>query len=213
MAYGYIYCFSNVSFPGILKVGMTERTPEDRAKEIFKTGVPTPFKIELAKKVLNPKQKETTLHKLLSQYTERTDPKREFFRVSTEEVKTFFDLMDGEEWVETSIEEEEEEADDDGEEDNQSTISKSPVLGCRNMKICFTNGQRIRHTIGINKTWIGVYDSLKNKILYDTKFYNSLSGFAEMHYSIDRTDRVKSANGWKECECEVNGKWISTYNL
>jgi hypothetical protein len=50
--------------------------------------------------------------------------------------------------------------------------------------------------------------------MYDTKFYKSLSGFAETHYSIDRTDRVnKNANGWKECECEVNGKWISTYNL
>ena len=81
------------------------------------------------------------------------------------------------------------------------------------MSKCFTNGQRIRHTIGINKTWIGIYDSSKNGIMYDTKFYKSLSGFAEMHYSIDRTDRVKSANGWKECECEVNRTWISTYNL
>ena len=80
------------------------------------------------------------------------------------------------------------------------------------MTKCFTDGQTIRHTIGINKTWIGIYDSSKNGIIYDTKFYKSLSGFAKMHYSIDRTVGV-SANGWKECECEVNKKWISTFNL
>lgn len=199
--------------PGILKVGMTERTPEIRLNEAnrpYTWRPPTPYKIEFAKKVLNPKQKETDLHSLLSQYTERINSKQEFFRVSPEEVKTFFRLIDGDEWVKAPKEEEAD--DDDDEEDNQSTISKS-LVKCRDMSVCFTNGQRIRHTIGINKTWIGVYDSLKNGIMYDTKFYKSLSGFAEMHYSIERPDRVKSANGWTDCECEINGEWISTDNL
>jgi hypothetical protein len=212
MTDGYVYCFSNQSMPGILKVGMTERTPEIRLNEANSSDTwrpPTPYIIEFAKKVLNPKHKETTLHNLLSQYTEQINPKREFFRVSSEEVKTFFDLIDGDFWVKDPEEEKEEESD----EDNQSIISNSPVVKCRDMSKCFTNGQRIRHTIGINKTWIGIYDSSKNGIMYDTKFYKSLSGFAVMHYSIDRTDRVKTANGWTECECEVNEKWISTYNL
>ena len=216
MTDGYLYCFSNPSMLGILKVGMTERTPVIRLNEANSSDTwrpPTPYKLEFAKKVLNPKQKETTLHNLLSQYTERINPKREFFRVSTEEVKAFFDLIDGDLLVKDIEEEEEEEEEED---DHHSTISNSSVVKCRgnrDMSKCFTNGQRIRHTIGINKTWIGIYDSSKNGIMYDTKFYKSLSGFAETHYSIDRTDRVKSANGWKECECEVNGKWISTYNL
>ena len=84
------------------------------------------------------------------------------------------------------------------------------------MAKCFTDGQYIRHTIGINKPWVGIYDSSKNGIIYDSKFYKTLIGFAEMHYSIDKIDkidRVSSADGWEECECEVNGKWISTYNL
>ena len=208
---GHIYCFSNPSMPGILKVGMTERTPEIRLIEANSSDTwkpPTPYKIVFAKKVLNPKQKETTLHTILSQYTERINPRREFFRVSQEEVKTLFDLIDGELWVENIPEEEEEE--DEDEEEVSTYVSKK---GSRDMTKCFTDGQSIRHTIGINKTWNGIYDSSKNGIICDTKFYKSLSGFAEMHYSIDRTDRVKSANGWKECECEVNGKWISTFNL
>ena len=200
--------------PGILKVGMTERTPELRLIEANSSDTwrpPTPYKIVLAKKVLNPKQKESTLHIILSQYTERINPKREFFRVSQEEVKTFFDLIDGELWVETPEEEKEEEEDE--EEKEKEVATNTIKKGSRDMTKCFTDGQTIRHTIGINKTWIGKYDSSKNGIIYDTKFYKSLSGFAETHYSIDRTDRVPNANGWKECECEVNGKWISTFNL
>jgi hypothetical protein len=218
MTEGYLYCFSNQSMPGILKVGMTERTPKIRLNEANSSDTwrpPSPYKIEFAKKVLNPKTKETTLHKLLSQYTERINPKREFFRISPEEVKTFFDLIDGDLWGKDPEDEDEEDEDeeDEDEEDEDEENEENKEKGCRDMTKCFTHGQRIRHIIGINKTWIGIYDSSKNGIMYDTKFYKSLSGFAETHYSIDRTDRVKSANGWKECQCEVNGKWISTYNL
>ena len=104
MTDGYLYCFSNESMPGLLKVGMTERTPEIRLNEANSPNTwrpPTPYKIEFAKKVLNPKQKETTLHNLLSQYTERTNPKREFFRISTDKIKLFFDLIDGDLLVKT----------------------------------------------------------------------------------------------------------------
>ena len=94
---GWVYCMSNPSMPGLLKVGMTDRTPEIRALELFKTGVPTPFKIEFAKKVLNPVQKETTLHNLLSK--ERINHRREFFSISLEKVKELFNLMDGDVWI------------------------------------------------------------------------------------------------------------------
>jgi len=206
MTDGYLYCFSNQSMPGILKVGMTERTPEIRLNEANSSDTwkpPMPYEIVFAKKVLNPKQKETTLFSILSQYTERINPRREFFRVSQEEVKTLFDLIDGELWVETP-KENDEEKDEDEEKDKEK--------GCRDMSKCFTHGQRIRHKIGINKIWIGIYDSSKNGIIYDTKFYKSLSGFAKTHNSIINSNRT-SANGWAECECEVNSEWISTFNL
>jgi len=203
--------------PGILKVGMTERTPEARLCEANASDTwrpPTPYKIEFAKKVSNPSQKEKTLHTLLEQYTDRIHPRREFFRVSQEEVRKFFDLMDGEMWTETceKDEEEEEEEEEDTSSESAPRVKATAAKGCRDMTKCFTDGQRIRHTIGINKTWIGIYDSSKNGIVYDGKTL-SLNKFAESHYKSERPDRCSSVNAWKECECEVDGKWISTYSL
>ena len=214
MTDGYIYCFSNPCMPGILKVGITTRTPEERVKELFTTGVPLPFKIEFAKSVKDPKGKESSLHLLLDQYTARVYPRREFFRVSPEEVRKFFDLMDGEMWSETRKEEEEEEEEEEEDTSSAPRVKPTGVKWCRDMAKCFTNGQPIRHTIGINKTWIGTYDSSKNGIVCDGISYYSLSKFAKAHNKIELLHRVtNTANGWKECECEVDGKWISTYSL
>jgi len=217
---GYLYCFSNQSMPGILKVGMTERTPEVRLREANAPNTwrpPTPYKIEFAKMVLNASGKEKTLHTLLEQYTERCHPRREFFRVSIEEVHKFFDLMDGEMWNESRDMEEEEE---DEEEDTDTSSTPAPrvnlhsVKGCRDMTKCFTNGQHICHRIGINKIWNGEYDSTKNAIVCDGKPYYSLSEFAKAHNKAELPQRLtNTANGWRECECEVDGKWISTFNL
>jgi hypothetical protein len=201
--------------PGILKVGMTERTPEARLSEANASDTwrpPTPYEIEFAKKVSNRSQKEKTLHTLLEQYTDRIHPRREFFRVSKEEVLKFLDLMDGEMWAETREEKEEEEEEEDTSSESAPQVKVTGVKGCRDMAKCFTNGQRIRHTIGINKTWTGTYDSSKNVIVYDGKTL-TLNKFAASHFESERPDRVSNVNAWKECECEVNGKWISTYSL
>ena len=213
--------------PGILKVGMTNRTPVIRLGEANASDTwrpPSPYKIEFSKKVSDASAKENTLHTLLEQYTERIHPRREFFRVSPEEVRKFFDLMDGEMWVETRKEEGEEEEEEEGEEEEEEEgeedtssdsvprVKPSGVKGCRDMAKCFTNGQRIRHTIGINKTWVGTYDSSKNGIVYDGKIL-TLNKFAVSHFKSERPDRVSNVNAWKECECEVDGKWISTYSL
>jgi hypothetical protein len=216
---GYVYCFSNPSMPGILKIGMTEREPETRLSEANSSDTwrpPTPYKLEFAKKVSNASEKEKTLHILLEQYTERINPRREFFRVSKEEVRKFFDLMDGKMWSETREDEEDDEEDYEKEYYTESVppVKHNNVKGCRDMTKCFTNGQLIRHTIGINKTWIGAYDLSKNQIMYNGKLYTSLSRFACAHNLGELTHRItNTANGWKECECEVDGKWISTYSL
>jgi len=204
--------------PGILKVGMTERTPEARLSEANASDTwrpPTPYKIEFAKKVSNASQKEKTLHTLLEQYTDRIHPRREFFRVSPEEVRKFFDLMDGEMWAETrkEEEEEEEEEEEDTSSESASRVKATCVKGCRDMAKCFTNGQRIRHTIGINKVMIGKYNSKTNRIvLDDTTELRGPCGLANEHYKREKLP-YGHRDGWGTCECEVGGKWISTYSL
>ena len=54
MTEGWVYCLSNPSMPGLLKIGMTLQTPEKRAKGLFSTGVAEAFVIEFAKKVKFP---------------------------------------------------------------------------------------------------------------------------------------------------------------
>ena len=43
---GYVYILSNISMPGLLKIGMTRLDPTKRVKELSSsTGVPTPFNL------------------------------------------------------------------------------------------------------------------------------------------------------------------------
>jgi len=95
--YGYVYCFSNISMPDILKIGMTERTPEERLIEANTSNTwkpPSDYKIEIAKKICNPNHIEKTLHKVLSQY--RVHERREFFRISLDKFEEFLELIQGE---------------------------------------------------------------------------------------------------------------------
>lgn len=103
---GWVYCISNPSNTALLKIGMTVRTPQERLAEANRpnTWIARPFKLEFAKKVKWPLQKEQTLHKLMEQYNERENPDREFFRISVERARLYFDLMDGE-YLEQAVEE------------------------------------------------------------------------------------------------------------
>jgi hypothetical protein len=210
MAEGYLYVFSNESMPGIMKIGMTERTPEARlaeanASDTFKP--PTPYKLEIAKKVTQALAKERILHAILAD--RRVNPSREFFRMTTGEVCLYFMLMDGEIWQKSQ---EQPRPPEQEEGDSDEGANGDFYMACRDMTRCFTNGQRIRHIIG-DKTWVGTYDSSRNGILRGETFYKSLSAFAKAHYALENPAR-KSANGWAECECETeDARWKSTANL
>ncbi len=94
MSFGYVYCMSNPSMPGMMKVGYTERPVEERLQEANQsnTWIPTPFLLEISRFVNDPQKKETTMHKILGK--DRVNPKREFFRTDVETVQMLFDLMD-----------------------------------------------------------------------------------------------------------------------
>lgn len=101
---GYIYCISNLDImPNIYKVGVTLRSPLERLKEANSSDtwkIPS-YKIEFAKKVTNPKEKEKTLHLLMEKFMTRIHPRREFFRGDINDIKEAFKLMDGDIWDET----------------------------------------------------------------------------------------------------------------
>jgi hypothetical protein len=97
-------------------------------------------------------------------------------------------------------------------QDQESDNSK-PKSICRIMSKYFKDGQQIRHCIANAKIWIGQYNLANNNIVCDGKIYTSLSGFARAHYLQERPHRNPNANGWVECECEVNAEWISTDKL
>jgi len=206
MSDGYLYCFSHPLRPGVVKVGMTDRSPEIRLKEANSSTWTTPeFKIEFAKKVHNASEKEKEIHDILEE--ERVHPRREFFRISPEKLRKFFNLMDGEMWGEIGIEE-------DHMEFDTSSESASRVKHTRDMTKCFVDGRRIRHKINTDNIWIGTYDYSKNRIVHEGTLYTSLSAFAVAHHKANPGNRkTNAANGWKECEYEVNGEWKSTYSL
>lgn len=91
-------------------------------------------------------------------------------------------------------------------------------IPCRNMRLCFTDGQKIRHSaglsiLGIPKIWIGIYNAKKNVITYEGRIYKSMSSFSSDHYTKERPDRSNSSNGWAECEYEKNGTWLSCFDI
>lgn len=93
---GYVYCLTNPSMPGLVKVGMTKRDPQERLKEANKHntfGPPTPYELKIVKKVKGYKEKEKQIHKLLEKYAERVSQNYEFFRATLLIVRIVFAMI------------------------------------------------------------------------------------------------------------------------
>ena len=82
----WVYVLSNASQPGLLKIGYTKNTPEERAKQISNaTGVALPYKVEWAFHCYDGFGLEQEVHHKLDAY--RVNNNREFFQISLEEAK------------------------------------------------------------------------------------------------------------------------------
>ena len=93
---GYVYCFTNACMPGLVKIGMTTDSPEERARELSSvTGVPSPFCVAISKRIANPRQKEKAIHDLLTSMGFRVSDNREFFKCSLNIVGLLFAVIDG----------------------------------------------------------------------------------------------------------------------
>lgn len=76
---GWLYVIENPSIPGMVKVGMTTRTPEERAAELHATGTPTPFVVAHAWQVDDVTEAERAAHAALRRFRVSSD--REWFTV------------------------------------------------------------------------------------------------------------------------------------
>jgi len=179
MSRGWIYCLSNKYMPGILKIGQTKGDPSSRAEQLYTTGVPVPFTVELSVLTDNYEKKERIIHSLLEKNHSRINPKREFFEISVEEVKPYFDLM---------------------------MDSKSGRKEKTSMDLYLVNGQRVRHTVG-DDTIIGIYNKTKNIVNYNGVDYE-IQEFQKKHYLRMKMD-PKSSYDETGFEFEIDGKWTS----
>ena len=75
---GYVYLLSNTSMPGLVKVGFTRRTVEERLKELNGTNLPTPFIIEAVFTSSIPELDEEKCHQELAEFRVSN---KEFFKV------------------------------------------------------------------------------------------------------------------------------------
>ena len=82
----WVYVLENETLPGLLKIGYTKLTPDERAKQISNaTGVPLPYKVAWAYRCFNGELLEGEVHHALKKY--RVNNQREFFQISLNEAK------------------------------------------------------------------------------------------------------------------------------
>ncbi len=87
MASGFVYVILNPSYPDLVKIGLTQRTSEERARELRSSGVPTPFIVIYDELVSDCNAVESAIHNRLAGY--RVSDDREFFRIPVKEaIKT-----------------------------------------------------------------------------------------------------------------------------
>ena len=81
---GYVYVLLNPGMPGLVKIGRTDRHPNDRARELSTTGSAYPFIAAYWREVPDPVTAETWLHSFFHEH--RVNRDREFFRIEVVEV-------------------------------------------------------------------------------------------------------------------------------
>lgn len=82
---GYVYVMINPSMKGLVKIGKTTRSPEERAKELSSaTGVAAPFIPVYHKYFDDCGWAESQIHKILTAKGYRVNYNREFFEVPTD---------------------------------------------------------------------------------------------------------------------------------
>ena len=76
---GIVYVITNPEMTGLVKIGRTDKTIEQRLRDLDSTGIPVPFECVAAWEFENAKAVEATLHRAFADH--RVRQSREFFRI------------------------------------------------------------------------------------------------------------------------------------
>ena len=91
---GWVYILTNEALPGMVKIGLTTRTPTERAGELTAaSGVPLPFVVAWARAVSDCAYVEAAVHRMLDD--RRVSGKREFFRVDPQTARQVIEAAAG----------------------------------------------------------------------------------------------------------------------
>lgn len=91
MTLGYVYILTNVSLPGMIKVGRTLRDSRSRARELFTTGLPTPFQVAFEIFSDEHEKIEADFHQELHDF--RVFNNREFFKYPLDKAITLLQKL------------------------------------------------------------------------------------------------------------------------
>lgn len=91
---GFVYILSNPAHrKGLIKIGHTTKTPEERAKQLYDTSSPEPFDVLYKMEFENSKKAEQQIHFWLQDY--RYNRKREYFTCSIRKAIDTINSADG----------------------------------------------------------------------------------------------------------------------
>ncbi len=86
-----IYVLTNECMPGLVKIGRTSTSLQQRMRELFNTSIPYPFECFFAAWVDNASVVEKKLHFAFGE--QRVPSNREFFRIDPNRVKAVLELV------------------------------------------------------------------------------------------------------------------------
>lgn len=86
---GFVYIMTNEAFPDLIKIGKTKGDPAERAKELYTTSTPKPFKVEYQAYVEDYDGIEKKVHEILR--ATRENKHREFFSCTVPEAITIIE--------------------------------------------------------------------------------------------------------------------------
>ena len=228
---GYVYCMTNEHMPGFVKVGYTDRTPDERLAEANGDTWSIPcWKCETSVRVKSPREAERTIHALFSHGGGRVSPRREFFNCSVDYVKMVFAILRTQNpeltpqalimaEVNTVIANElkrsvEELATTQG---LSPAGSPSPIgstgTGIRESKRIFRDGQVLKHTYKGDEA-MAIYRKDSDVFVWKGTEYASLSRLNSAHKQSVNPEIKSAGNAWDEWTCmDVNGNYIPVKNL